>query len=445
MYKRIFPNRKNTRGKLFMKKIFSNAKKSVCLPFIAMLPWLLSSCSEIASGEAVPAAELNIVTTAATTADSFWETAPTSPPPVITEESTTVTEPPPADRTVTFTALGDNLIHSSIYKQAAARAAEEGAEGYDFTYAYAGVADLLDRTDITVLNQETLICGEGYEPSTYPLFNSPPELGEHMSELGVDVFTIANNHTLDMGEEGLADCLAYYDENGFVRVGAYFDDEDRKNIRIIEKNGLKISFLAYTENLNGLSLSGNTSLTIGRTDMEVMEEEIAAAKEISDICVVSLHWGLEDSGEQQEYQENDARRLAEAGADVIIGNHPHVLREIETIERSDGGQTIVAYSLGNFISAQSQGANLIGGILDFAVTVPDGTDITKISDVVFTPIITHYDSGYKNIRLYKLSDYTEELADSHGVRQYSRFSMEFITDYLSARRLLQEDPTVKEE
>lgn len=387
---------------------------------------ILCSCTAV-SEEAVPAAVSEVTET---------ETAAETEAPVTEETAVTttvVTEPPVVAKTVTFTALGDNLIHSSIYNQAARRA--EG-NGYDFEYAYAGAADLLDKADITVLNQETLICNDIFEPSTYPCFNSPTALGDYMAELGVDVFTIANNHTLDKGVKGLSACLDYYDERGMVRVGAYRDQEDRDNIRIVEKDGVKVAFLCYTESLNGLSLPGDTELQIGRFDKETIIKEINAAEEISDICVVSLHWGAENSGVVEDYQRAAAKEFAEAGADVIIGNHPHVLREIEVIETSDGGQTLCAYSLGNFISAQSVGTNLIGGVLNFGVTVEEGKE-NVICDMEFVPVITHYDGNFSNIRLYKLSDYTPEMANSHGVRNMSKFSYDYITEYLESKGLIE--------
>ena len=350
--------------------------------------FVLCSCTKVSETDAVPAmesveTETPTVTTAAMTTETVVTTAETLPP---------VTA-----KTVTFTALGDNLIHSSIYKQAARRA--EG-NGYDFEYAYAGAADLLDRTDITVLNQETLICNDKYEPSTYPRFNSPTALGDYMAELGVDVFTIANNHTLDMGTDGLSICLDYYDERGMIRVGAYRNEEDMENIRILEKDGVKVSFLCYTESLNGLSLPADSPLIIGRYDRDTVINDIKRAKEISDICIVSLHWGLENSGTVEDYQRDAAK----------------------------------AYSLGNFISAQSVGTNLIGGVLDFGVTVEDGAG-NVICDEEFTPIVTHYDGNFSNVRLYKLSDYTPEMAMSHGVRANSRFDYDYIIEYLTGKGL----------
>ena len=388
--------------------------------------FVLCSCT-VVSEEAVPAAVSEVTDTEAVTAVTTVTTVET------TETTTIVTEPPVVAKTVTFTALGDNLIHSSIYKQASRRAR---GNGYDFEYAYAGAADLLDKADITVLNQETLICNDIFEPSTYPCFNSPVALGDHMAQLGVDVFTIANNHTLDKGVKGLSACLDYYDGRGMVRVGAYRDQEDRENIRIVEKDGVKVAFLCYTESLNGLSLPEDTQLQIGRFDKDTIIKEIKAADEISDICVVSLHWGTENSGVVEDYQRVAASEFAEAGADVIIGNHPHVLREIEMIETSDGGQTLCAYSLGNFISAQSVGTNLIGGVLNFGVTVEEGK-ANVICDTEFIPIVTHYDGNYSNVRLYKLSDYTPEMANAHGVRSMSKFDYDYIMEYLESKGLLE--------
>lgn len=395
-------------------------KRNIFAAVISAL--VLCACSEVSEEIAVPAAVSAVTDTETVTAVTTEEATVTT---------TAATEPPVVAKTVTFTALGDNLIHSSIYNQAARRA-EDG--GYDFEYAYAGAADLLDKADITVLNQETLICNDIFEPSTYPCFNSPVALGDYMAELGVDVFTIANNHTLDKGVKGLSACLDYYDERGMVRVGAYRNEEDRENIRIVEKDGVKVAFLCYTESLNGLSLPADTELQIGRFDRETIVNEIKAADEISDICVVSLHWGTENSGVVEDYQRDAAVEFAEAGADVIIGNHPHVLREIETIETSDGGQTLCAYSLGNFISAQAVGTNLIGGVLNFGVTVEEGK-ANVICGTEFIPIVTHYDGNYSNIRLYKLSDYTPELANAHGVRNMSKFSYDYITEYLESKGL----------
>lgn len=340
------------------------------------------------------------------------------------------TEPIPQVLTVSFAAVGDNLIHSSIYKQANERA---GGDGYDFEYAYKNVEDIIKAADLAVINQETLICGGDYEPSTYPMFNSPPELGEHMLNIGFDVFTMANNHCLDKGERGLSDCIDYWNGHGNAIVcGAYRNEFDRNRIRTGEFGGMTFSFLSYTESLNGLSLPSGSKLIVGDSnDIEGMKEDIKKAKDISDICVVALHWGVEDSDIISDWQRTAAAALSEAGADIIIGNHPHVLRNIEEIEREDGSVTLCAYSLGNFISAQSKGQNLIGGVLEFDVSMPeDRSGKPSFDNIRLVPVITHYDGSYRDVRLYPLSDYTRELAESHGVKSMSRFGYDYIFEIL---------------
>ena len=251
-----------------------------------------------------------------------------------------------------------------------------------------------------------------------------------MTELGFDVFTLANNHCLDYGERGLAYSLDYWESKNVLTAGVYRNEADKNDIRTAEYGGITFSFLSYTESLNGLSLPSASEMVIGdANDLGSMLSDVRAAKELSDVCVVALHWGVEGSGIIEDRQREYARELAEAGADIIIGNHPHVLRGIEMIEKTDG-ETLCAYSLGNFISAQNSGANLVSGILEFNVTFTEGSEAPVILDVTLTPIVTHYDYGYANLRLYKLSDYTPELAAAHGVRQYGAFSYDYIIDVL---------------
>lgn len=373
--------------------------------------------------------------TVVTEAPAVSEETETTPPETTAETTTTAaeTKPVPEYSTVSFAAVGDNLIHSSIYQQANTRA---GGEGYDFAYAYENIVRIIRSADVAVINQETLICNDVFEPSTYPLFNSPAALGDHMLDIGFDVFTIANNHTLDKGADGLSACLDYWDGKNAVVCGAYRNAADRDNIRTAEFEGITFSFLSYTESLNGLHLPQGSPLIIGDSnDVDTMISEIKRAKENSDVCVVSLHWGVENSDIISDWQRNVAAQLSEAGADIIIGNHPHVLRDIEEIEREDGTVTLCAYSLGNFISAQSVGQNLIGGILEFDVSLRTDENASEadkpiIGNIKLIPIVTHYEGSYKNVRIYGLSDYTRELAESHGVNSMSKFGYDYIFDVL---------------
>ena len=323
--------------------------------------------------------------------------------------------------------MGDNLIHSSIYEQANKRA---GGNGYDYSYAYENVRDMFADADIASINQESIIA-PAFGPSTYPLFNATPELGDLMLELGFDVFNLANNHCLDMGEAGIFSSLDYWAERpGAVTTGVYRNQEDYDQIRTITAQDVVFSFVGITELTNGLSLpSGSEAIILLGSEEDKIQERIKKAKEISDVCVVNIHWGNEYTYTPTERQRELAAKMSEWGADIIIGHHPHVIQPIEYIDRPDGSRTLVAYSLGNFISAQDRGERMIGGMLDVDITKDFEQDAVSITRCEFVPIITHYDRGFANNRLYPFSEYTEELAQSHGVRAYSpNFSREFILE-----------------
>ncbi len=403
-----------------MKKIV------VSVSVFCIIALAFSSCKKIE--ENAPAINTFTTTSAVTT---------TVPTETTTEATTTVTTvPPDRNETISFLAVGDNLIHSSIYNQAFARGNEQF---YDFEFAYKNVADLIEQAEISVINQETLICNDVFEPSTYPRFNSPNDLGDYMIDIGFDVFTIANNHTLDKGTDGLSACFDYWDSKkpDVITAGAYRNSVDKENIRILERDSVAFSFLSYTEFLNGLSLPNDSEMIIGDVNkIDEMIADVKSAKEISDICVVSLHWGTENSDVISSSQRDIAKQLSNAGADIIIGTHPHVLRDIEIIERDDGTKTICAYSLGNFISAQSVGQNLIGGILQFDINVKISGETGELlepfsfENIELVPTVTHYEYPYSDVRLYKFSDYTEELALKHGVKSPENFTYSYICEIL---------------
>lgn len=331
--------------------------------------------------------------------------------------------------TVSAVAVGDNLIHSSIYSQANTRAG--GGDDYDFAPAYEQVRHLVEGYDLSMINQETLV-NRVYPPSNYPNFSTPAQLGDLMLEMGFNAFTIANNHTLDLHTAGLITSLDYWNEklaqgHDIAVVGAYYDAADRAVIRTLEINGVTFSFLGYAESLNGLDSWLVPPVEVGRFGsgavMELMLAEIEAAKAISDVCVVFLHWGTEDYDQVENYQREAAQRMVDAGADIIHGTHPHVLRDVEFIEReSDGTNALVMYSLGNFISSQIVPQTMICGIFTFDIIVNRETRAVEIADLQITPIITHYERGHTNVRIIPLTEYTPELAASHGIESHSAFS-----------------------
>ncbi len=328
---------------------------------------------------------------------------------------------------LSFVAVGDNLIHDTVYEQAEARS----STGYDFTDAYERIASLIEEPDVAILNQETIISTE-HNVSSYPMFNSPVELGEEMLEIGFDVFNIATNHSIDCGEKGLISAINYWKEKKAITTGAYLNKDEFENIPMNEVGGVKVAYLGFTESTNGLSLPDDTEVILVRASEETrIRQRITRAKELADVVIVNAHWGNEYTHEPTDNQRQLAGKMASWGADVIIGTHPHVIQPVEYIQNEDGRKTLVAYSLGNFISAQNRGPRMLGGMLNFEIVKNNTTGRIDFENVKFSGVVTHYGQGCSNIRVYPLASYTEELASNHGVRSKTPdFSLQYLYDII---------------
>lgn len=336
-----------------------------------------------------------------------------------TTTTTTTTAPIPEDPTVHFLAVGDDLVQTHVYRSAQKWATDDT---YDFTKTYENIAPIVEAADVAIINQETLICGGDFEISGSNFnFNSPTELGDELVEIGFDVFTIANNHLRDKGMDGLLSSLDYWDgmmdKHDILVVGAYRNAADQNNIRVQEVNGMKIAYLAYTEHLNGYTIPADSPVKVGFTDdVALIERQIKEAKEIADAVIVSAHWGNEDTHTVAERVYTLADQMVQWGADVVLGTHSHTAQTMEYITRPDGTRGFVFYSLGNFVSAQTDNFNLVGEMGEFDLTLDLDTDEIIVENIEVLPVITHYDNAQReNLRLYPYYMYTDELADSHGV------------------------------
>ncbi len=283
--------------------------------------------------------------------------------------------------TISLAAVGDILIHGTVYKDA------KTATGYDFKPNIASVKHLLQSPDITIANQETIIGGTEIGLSTYPLFNSPYEVADALLDAGVDIVSIANNHTLDRGEKAVLNATSYFDKIGMEYVGGYRDQEDKERIRVLNRNGIKLAFLSYTYGTNGIPVPKGKEYLVNLIEPEIMKADIAAAKQIADVLVVSMHWGNEYQLFPNDEQKSLAKMLANEGVDLVIGHHPHVLQPMEWITRDDGSKTFVVYSLGNFLSGQIKNYKDIGGVLQISITkqLVDNNSVVTIHDPQFTP------------------------------------------------------------
>ncbi|GIO23591.1 CapA family protein [Oceanobacillus sp. J11TS1] len=305
---------------------------------------------------------------------------------------------------ITISTIGDILIHDRVYDDA------WNGETYNFKPMLAAVADYLREADITVANQETIMGGESIGLSGYPNFNSPVEIGDALQDAGVDLITMANNHTLDRGEEAIQNAIAYYEEIGIPYTGSFKNTEDQAEIRVLETDqDISIAFLSYTYGTNGMAIPEGKSYLVNLIDRKQIKEEVEKADELADVTIVSLHFGVEEERMPDQEQKDLAQYAADLGVDVVIGHHPHVLQPIEWLEGEEGNQTLVAYSLGNFLSGQYAFYNRIGGIFEF--------DLVKKADEVvvqnprFLPTFVEFEEegdAISNVQVVPLEQESEE-------------------------------------
>lgn len=319
---------------------------------------------------------------------------------------------------ISFLGAGDNIIYFGTVRDAQ-KMAVSGGRAYNFKPIYSEVADMISAADVAFINQETLMCGEGYALSYYPHFNSPQELGYDLVELGFDIVGIANNHMLDKTSTGLAKTIAFYDTLPITMIGGYKSKEDYNNIRIHEKEGIKIALLAYTEMTNGLRPAANGNVYVPYLGEADIENEVKAAREKADFVIVSVHWGEEGYFKPWDRQKKYAQRFADCGVDVVIGHHPHVIEPVEWITGKDGNKTLCYYSLGNFMAEQAYAYNMVGGMCSFDIVSVNGGKAT-VQNAKFIPTVFDWGAGFYNNKVYLLETYTAEQANNHGIGAYGR-------------------------
>ena len=324
-------------------------------------------------------------------------------------------DPEPIENpTVRLICAGDNLIHSTLYKQALQRT---GGNGYDFRPVYEEVADLIKNADYAILNQETIITNK-FEPSNWPDFVTPEDCGDQMVELGFDAMSVSNNHLLDKGIEGLAATLEYWSEkHPEILVYGACAKEKEDDIPVVDINGITFAFLGFMEHTNEHIFPRNSDYSITYLyETERIERLVRKADGLADVVVVSPHYGIETIGEVSASQKQITQDLVNWGADIIIGTQAHTVQPMEYVTKPDGGEAFVFYCLGNLVSHMDQALGMIGMLGEITVTKDLKTGKIILSEPEAIPIVTHYDnnSSHSNLKIYRWENYTEELASKHG-------------------------------
>ncbi len=274
-------------------------------------------------------------------------------------------DPGPDLRTVNMAVAGDITAHIPQIEQA-----YTGDGKYDFSPSFEIISPYLQSADLTIGDLETSQAGPeirsvawgvtGY--TGFPEFNAPQELSVALAEAGFNLFTMANNHTMDRGYEGLMITLEHVRSLGIKTFGAYMSAEERDTPLIVDQDGIKIAFIGYTYSLNGIPVPAGHEYCVNHVpefeDINPVLTDIKRARENgADLVAVFPHWGGMYVSEPNPARLREvAAEMAAAGADLIMGGHPHFIQPIEWFfnEQENGNEraALGIYSLGNFISNQ---------------------------------------------------------------------------------------------
>lgn len=315
-----------------------------------------------------------------------------------------------------FYAVGDNLIHPVVYRDAL-----QSNGSFNFEPMYESLKKEIQAADIAYINQESPIGGDEKGLSGFKQFNTPNDIAKDVVNTGFNVVNGANNHALDQGTDGLLNEINVWEhfKNVFY-TGTFKSQRDRDTIPTFNEKGIKIAMLSYTYGTN--DIKPENKYQISYFNEEQIKKDVAKAKEQSDMVMVSAHWGNEGKHEPNAKQKKYAKVFADAGVDVVIGTHPHVIQPIQWVKGDNNHQTLVAYSLGNFLNGQSTGneSNALGGNLQFNIEKqPKGI---TIKDVKWKSLVTHYDianpldsNTRQNFKMYPLADYSNNKAKQHAL------------------------------
>ena len=341
-----------------------------------------------------------------------------------------------SETTVSFIAAGDNIIHESIVRQCLS---EEGT--LDLDPVYAPVCGLISSADLAAVGQESVFTPDLKKTGSYPFFASPTEAGDALADTGFDIILQASNHAADQGADGIAETLLYWkgehpemtilgisdvsgsdapageeitDGSSDVRLSSI--TEGPGHYKMLEKNGIRIALFDYTYGTN-VFLPGDSPYDIddlsedGARDGLIADLKNAAGE--SDVSICFLHIGEEYTGNLSPEEDMLLDEMIDAGADVIICAHAHIICPYGERTTENGKSALVYYGLGNFVSHQRQPEQLLGGLASFRIskTNANGTAEIRIGSARMIPVVTHFTAD--ETAVYPLEDYTEELASVH--------------------------------
>lgn len=244
--------------------------------------------------------------------------------------------------------VGDALMHMPINN------AMKTSNGYDYHGIFTKLKDKIKSYDLAYYNQETILGGTKLGLSGYPQFNSPQEVGDAFIDTGFNLVSLATNHTMDnyyrTGGKTIENSVNYWKDkkDKVIAAGSYLSEEERNEVIVKEVNGIKYALLSYTEQTNGITVPSDKKYLCNVYNKEKVQEDVKKYRDKVDVLMVAMHWGEEYTNTPTRGELEKAKFLASLGVDIIIGCHPHVMQPMDYINN-----TLVIYSLGNFVSNQS--------------------------------------------------------------------------------------------
>ena len=337
-------------------------------------------------------------------------------------------EPEPTPKQLRLLMVGDILLHTPVENSALQ---EDGT--YDFTAIFQHTTEDIQAADLAIVNLEVNIGGEELGISGYPAFNAPYAVGDALVEAGFDVVCHGTNHALDKGKKGLLNCVNFWKEQypEMAVLGIHNSQESQDHIYVYEKDGMKIAVLNYTYGTNGIPIPEGMPYAVDMLEEQRVIADIQKAEELADFTVVCPHWGTEYQLVQSASQEKWVRVFAEHGADLVIGTHPHVIQPMEWVtDEATGHAMLVYYSIGNFVNWTSESGTgianrMVGGMAKITLEQDENGEV-YIQEYGVEPVVCQLEQGVNGVTVYKLEDYTTELAEQNRIRlQDAAFSLEY--------------------
>lgn len=318
------------------------------------------------------------------------------------------------DGCVSFAAFGDNLMNENLLALADGWEGSAGDNRYDFTPIYQDIRPLVhDTYDVSLINQETVMGGlDEFDYMGYPSYNTPDEVADALADTGFRLVSTNSNHTYDTWVNSILHDHAVWDAHPTVlTAGSYDSEEDRQTIRVVECNGIRISFLAYSYGQNAYEQSDlpNAYYAVPY-DKETIRADVERAKKVSDFVLVYMHWGEpEYSSEVNDTQRDLAQYCADLGVGMVVGSHVHVIQPMEWVERSGGGRMLCAYGMGDFVAGYTNYPETIMSAMMTCDIVRGEDGTLGVENVVWHPLVEHMEGDSDRVCL--VSSYTPEQAE----------------------------------